>query len=297
VVVADPSADARRLAAERWREIDGHDRHELELVASTDALPQSIDVGIVATTSGPRLEALRGLLRERVVRHVVMEKFLFPSVAEYDEAEALLSAARAEGWVNTPRRLMGGWRRVAEIIGEERPIELRVTTTSRNAVGTTAVHFLDALAYLSGQRVFVADGRRLVRAPEASRRPGYIEYTGILTARAASGDRLSYEAVATGDVALVVHIVTPIMQIVIEESRSTMRWCAAPDDGVWHEEEFEMALQSEMSGDVVHALATRSVSDLPRFAESRELHTALLEAFAATEQAATGQRPDRVLVT
>ena len=70
-----------------------------------EQLPTELDLVVIATSSKPRLTILKSLLAKVKVTNIILEKFLFTGLTDYDEAEQLLQINHVNVWVNCPRRL------------------------------------------------------------------------------------------------------------------------------------------------------------------------------------------------
>ncbi len=149
------------------------------------ALPETggdFALAVFATNSADRraaYEAARGRVR---LSTVVFEKVLFPRLRDLDEVGADLAAAGIAAWVNCPRRAAPEYRRLRERLAGRGPVHLEVTGSSYG-LGSNAIHFLDLAEYLNRAPLAALDASGLLPGSAPSKRPGYVEIFGVLSAR------------------------------------------------------------------------------------------------------------------
>lgn len=269
IVVVD-ELPAARMAAERvWKTSSYKGR--FQALASLDDLPHVTDLAVVATNSKPRATIVHKLLGQGV-KNFILEKFLFPDLASYDNVLASLKAAEAKAWVNCPRRLFPGNEVLAsELRGKHLHYQVRANSTW--GMACNAIHFLDHLAFLTGDPPLTrVDNSRLEPGSTPSRRPGYIEFLGTLKVELGQQTFTASAADPWGD-----KIITIIdesgRRVVIDESRSQMLF----EDGrvrSWH-----VPYQSELTAAVVRDILSRGACALTGYEYSASLHRPLLRGF------------------
>lgn len=257
--VVEPSAEARARAESRYAEVRSPASARPSFLDQTSELPSGIDAAVIATNADARLAALKTLLSGRRVRHVILEKVLFPSVADLDEAGDLLDRAAAKAWVNCPRRLWPVYREMKDLLAGKRPFRLEVAGPQWG-LGSNAVHFLDLFQFLTGTTPDL-DASGLDAEPVASKRPGFLELTGTLRGSSPAGV-LSLTSTAAGAGPVSVRIEAPGVSRAIDEAA-----CGVP--------------QSRLTHVPVQELLATGACGLTPYAESAELHRRLLPAFLA----------------
>lgn len=297
VHVVDPSRDALGIARTRWQQIEGHDRHEVVWHASMAELEAPLAVAVIATSAPVRLEALRGLLERVEVDHVVLEKVLFQRKAEYTAAADLLSGTRTRAWVNTPRRLWPGYRSARECFAADRTVSLRVCAFDRQGLGTTAIHFLDTLAYLGGRLDFRLSGDFLQIARRKSRRAGYVEYSGTLFGYNATGGAFEFRSHEIAGAPVFVDIVSDERRLTIDETAGRARYADEQTGWEWRDREFVATLQSRLTHDVVNDLEAVGRCELPSLTDAAVLHLAIHDAIVSGHERLTGERLEAVPIT
>lgn len=279
VTAVDTSFQSLRLAQERVRQIRADSDGKFRFTTTLDDAPSRADIAIVATGAGVRRRVVDQILERGEVRHLLLEKFLFQRLEDYDAVGRHLAEVGTAAWVNTPRRLWPGYMMLASCFGGE-PVTCRVQAPATVGIGTSAIHFADLLAYLSRDSALELVGEGLERT--ASRHVGAFELTGTVRGGTPGGSFLEYRADARTSAPLLVSLSWPRARSVIREAEQRM-WLSTEDNGwSWSEEDFPTRLQSEMTDGVVADLLDTGSCGLPSYAESSVLHTAVLRSVAET---------------
>lgn len=297
VELYDPSPASRAQAVDRWREVAGAGQPMPAVLADAKRLSTHIDVAIIATPAAYRLDALAGILAMSTVRHIVLEKVLFQRASDYDKARAMVEAAGAQAWVNTPRRMWPSYRRLAHEIGHEPQVSCRVAAPRSLGLATNAIHFLDLLAFLSGSPATDLRADRLRLVADASRHRDAVEFEGTLYGFAPAGGAFEFAHLADAAAPVVVDISTPRRRILIDESRQLAHAAAAVDGWTWRQEPFGVLLQSELTHLVAADLIARDRCGLPSLAESCEVHLPYLEVLLDAYVRDTGSWTDTCPIT
>lgn len=281
VYAVDPSPSARANAARLFIESKGGADTSLKELESISALPARIDITIVATTAAGRRNLVASLLAQSAVKHVILEKFLFQAVADYADVSSLLTGRGVKAWVNCPRRLWPSYYKLRAAIGSGAgPVALSCATHARYGIGTSAIHMLDALAFLCGRADFRLHGdaidHEIIQNPR-----GGIEMTGSLYGASKAGDLFRYTSYREGELPSLVSVETAHLRAIIDEGAGKIRMATAAEGWVWQESEFKTMFQSQLTDKVVADLANTGKCLLPAYDESSKLHLACLEPMLA----------------
>lgn len=280
ISVVDPSPAALEVARQRYgeaapaagvRAVGFH-------AAIADVAAEDIDFCVVATGAGCRLEVLRELLSRKRVHNLVLEKVLFQSVAQLDEAAALLAPHGARTWVNCPRRQFAGYRQLRELFAGEDDLRLDVSG-SNWGLACNAIHFIDLWHFLGAPLAYALDCSGL-RGTLASKRPGYREVEGSLAGRAGAAEFRLAASVDDGP---------PGIQLVLESTRYHVRVEEAAQrctltrkaDGHVERLPFPLLYQSQLTHRVAQDALQSGRTELTPFAESAALHRPLLAGLLA----------------
>lgn len=271
--VVDPEPSAREVAASRYAEVDT----SAVTARFLADVPKNAeyDLAIVASSSLPRAGIVRSLLADSRVANMVLEKFLFPRLAEYDEIGRLLAEKRVNAWVNCPRRMFEDYRILRDSVCGPLHISVR---GGMWGLACNAIHFIDLASWLTGSAFVSFDTAGLDATLRDSRRSGYVELSGTLSSRNGSGSELSLHAMCGSDAPHLIQITAPDSQFLIDESGAVMTtW---KNGGGWRGETsvFHVRFQSELSQVFARDILLDGKCALPSFAESSAMHKGLLTA-------------------
>lgn len=264
IIVIEPVAAARDRAAARYAEVSSSSAAPLRFVDHIDALDARAAVGIIATSSLRRREVIEQLVAHGVVpRQLVLEKFLFPAVADYAAVAALVDPGTV---VNTPRRRWALYRSLRAHLRE--PFTLRVRGTSWGLC-CNAVHFGDVFAFLTGAEDVRFDFA-LAAGVVAAKRAGYVEMHGAITGHT-SASTLELQCVPGDVVALEVDVFVGGVEHRIDERTGACSGLGIAAGAP--------AFQSGDTGALVTSLLAGEATGLPTLAGSAAVHVPLLVGF------------------
>lgn len=278
IYLIDPSDAARAQAANLCRagmQMSG--RKELIDARDITTLPESLDVAIVATGAAERPAAIASLYETRRIAYLILEKFLFQREADYSDIAGRLAVEKSKAWVNCPRRLWPGYQKLRSMLHvDNSAVMLNCSTHSKFGIGTSAIHLLDTLAYLSGRTDFTLMGDRLDDELLQGKRGG-IEVTGQLYGFSAHNDFFSFTAHKKGSLPTITMVETAACRAIVDDAAKVMRVSHVDDDWRWVDMPFDTMLQSEMTHHIVSDLLDTGGCGLPSMAESSRLHLAILQ--------------------
>jgi len=264
IFVQDSSPDSLERAALRWNEVAGPQQiHELSFHSSIEELPRQLDLAIVATTADSRPQVVGEIAAHAGVRFWVLEKVLAQSEAGLDQIVSCIGDG-SRAWVNTPRRMMLWHRQIKAGLGLDHPMTLRVQGGAWG-LACNAVHFLDLLAWWTGETLQTVNTERLAVHWFESKRRGSWEVAGTLEAKFSGGSCALLSAA---------EIVEPAF---LEATDGRRTWLIREGDGLASRSDGleipgRVAFQSEMSAPLAESILEGRGCDLPTLDESVALH-------------------------
>lgn len=273
--VIDPDPAAEQLLLGRLRDSGVSADGDVRFETAMESLPGELDIAIVATRSDVRLSAIERLLTNCRPRFLILEKFLFPKLADYATAEACIGEAGVTAFVNCPRRLFPGYR----ALKQEAAGPVRFSVTGGNwGLACNSIHFLDLLNFLAPSENY--EVRSTLSQPFEAKRSGFVEFFGRIDVSDASGNRLE-----------LVCCEKPSGFGIVAEDRSGRRWSIDEVDqskinDVGQAESFPVPLQSDMTAGVIMDLLNTGACGLTPYCVSMRLHQVLLREFLRTYNAA-----------
>lgn len=295
VYVCDPSADSLRQCQQRLEETPGWRTHiQAEFVDAPSRLPAHLDLAIVATNSKHRWDALQRLLDQSEVKFLLLEKFLFPSPDPYRWAAELLGPQQSTTWVNCNRRVWPVYRELQrELAG--RKIHYRVSG-SQWGLACNSIHFIDQLAFFTGQQNYALDDVQLTLVDQ-QKRPGFIDFVGSLRGTTSRGDRFEITSEPQPGRPLEISIQADDIEFYINETEHTGWTVKRASQGTRVDREFINPYVSETTQIICQDILTHGRCDLPQYRESAALHLPLLEAFLQAYQHETQEEADLCPIT
>lgn len=186
--VYDLSDESLKVAEERYNQVESNNK-SVHFVNTLDVVPSEIDVVIVASSSKPRAAIVSAILASKAVKYMVLEKFLFPRLSEYEEIGSLIKQKLVKTWVNCPRRMWEGYEIIKQMIDKSKPIECLYEGGEWGMCCNT-IHFVDAFMYLNGMNHFSVNLNGLIQEVVDSKRAGYVEVHGTEVFTTANGSVL-----------------------------------------------------------------------------------------------------------
>lgn len=273
VDVVDPSQAARDRALYLLAEVGGLKRGQVNEIASLKGLSRSPDLAIVATNSIERLQVIETLVKAGTP-NMILEKVLFTRSQEYDEAASLFAKYGTRVWVNCGRRFAPKTDELLAVTSGKL-LDYRVEGAGWG-LACNVIHHLDEFAFLAGCDEIAMSGDELDSGTIPSKRPGYIEFTGRLSGRAANGSRFSASCVAGDFTGRRVTIEAEGLELTISQSDQTL---TISNVQAVRTVPFPIPLQSEVTAQhVTDILASRQPA-LPDYSTAALLHRPMLDVF------------------
>ena len=262
----DSDKHSLEIAKERFEQVLQVVDKKIHYADSLDVLPGELDIVIVATSSKPRAAIINNLLCSRQVKFMILEKFLFTKLSDYDQVERLLVQTNTLVFVNTPRRLWSGYQEIKGKLNSDSPIHL-VYQGSKWGLCCNSIHFFDLFQYLTGSDNFAVDVSELLPSIQQSKRVGYIELNGTILITTERGDVLT----------LTCHNDAPSL-MVLEQDNLSIVIDEGKNEYLINGKAYNLGVQyqSDLTGVVVDDLLTIGRCDLPTYELSANLHKLFL---------------------
>ncbi len=275
--VVEPSPKAQATAQERFASFKQKAPHEILFRTDLSDLPKSLDVTIVATNADVRKNVCVELLSKAKVRYLLLEKILFADPQDYEEVDRLLKAPDApKTWVNCCMRQMPIFQQIKDWMGFEKSFFVQASGSNYGLV-TNAIHHLDFVAYLTGCQNFTLQTELLDKNILASKRKGFLELSGTLTAQFEDGTQVVMQGFPTGELPVVVEVHTPNQRILVREAERRAWISKRESKWVWTDIEAVRPFQSILTTEFVESVLSKGTSVLTPFAESVRIHRQLLD--------------------
>lgn len=268
--IVDPLEQSLEISRQRFDEVNVLGK-QLICVKKIDELPKELEFVVISTNSKQRLDVLIKLFEYAKVKYLLLEKFLFPIIEEYEQAAFILEKQFTKIYVNCARRMWTSYQHLKTILNTESNIHLTVSGVNWN-LASNAIHFLDLLLYLVDEKEVTVDTSLLDEELIANKRAGYIEITGTLTITTLAGHKLTLISKKDGEDSMTISISSLSQQIEIDEINERMLL-----NGV--ERSFTLYHQSGLTNKVYEQLQQTGECQLVQYKEAAKEHLMLLNAF------------------
>lgn len=235
-------------------------------------LPERIDLVAITTTSIVRKGIIVQLLKQKKVKNMILEKYLFPYENDYKEMKDLFEKCNCRVWVNCTRRAQKSYQKIKKGLEKSESIQIMISG-SNWGMGCNSIHFLDIIAYLTGSATLQIDVNELEDKVIESKRNGYKEIVGTIRGCAGRCSDFSIVCYENGQLPLTLYVSSDITKVIINETKQTIN--VLQDDGNWKIEDFKMLYTSQIMGKIIQEILEKGSCDLASYEESAEIHLAL----------------------
>ena len=279
IYVQDISKQSLQIAKQRWEDacqttlaVSGVSNYpsyhnQITFVSSFDKLPKEIDIAIVATNADVRPQVVKQITAKCDVQFWILEKILAQSVTALDDIYILTRNSTC-AWVNIPRRMMTWHQQIREKLQSDIPLNI-TGSGSLWGMACNAIHYLDLVSWWSDEKLKGIDASKLDSKWIESKRKGFFEVTGKITAVYSGGTRLVLESSLEGS-PFKINVEGHNSVWEIDESKGI----AFGSDGIILNGKNEM--QSTMTSKLVDDILAGKNCELPKLSDSVKMHRVLL---------------------
>lgn len=274
IVVIDQSKNSLKIAKERYESMNtSGDKH---ILCYQNQLPENsvFDIAIIATSSKPRADIIKELLKKNKIKYLILEKILFQKKNDYIDIGKLLEKNGVKTWVNCSMRVMPFYSNLkGKFDGKKITYILH---GNQSGMATDLIHHIDFVSFLTGSTDLDVDIRLLDKKLKDSKRNGYLETTGSLSVFFKNGSQLLIRCDNNGQSPKIIEIFDEEKRYVIFENENRALVSKAPD---WKIETVKLDLpyQSQLTTTVIENLLSSGGIALPTYEESARLHLQTFE--------------------
>jgi len=221
VTVVEPNVAAHERINEHIAQTADASSKDVTLVTEIPASPQAFDLVVVATTTDTRRAVVDTLLDRHQVSVLILEKVLFPRVADLDEIGNRVKDLGVAAFVNCGRRTFPGYLELRDQLAG-RSVRSIAVRGNRFGLASNTVHFLDVAEFLTGAAITSVSAAGLQPGHVPSKRAGSVEVFGTLAAELSDGSRLTIECLDQDPVAVEVDVDADGLSVTIDEVGRTV---------------------------------------------------------------------------
>ena len=205
IYVQDISKQSLQIAKQRWEQVfktvcpdnvSGMTppaiQHKVTFLSSFEKIPKKINIAIVATNADVRPQVVKQIGTNSEVCYWILEKVLAQSTIMLSEILALTQNSSG-AWANIPRRLMAWHKQIRERLRSESTLKI-TGIGSLWGLACNGTHYLDLVSWWTDEKLRKIDTSKLDSKWIESKRKGFYEITGKITADYSGGTRLVLES-------------------------------------------------------------------------------------------------------
>ena len=185
----DLSQKSINLAKSRWQSFGIQTNNHK--IFWNNSLPSNLnffDVCIISSSSEKRATLVQQINKKFLIKYWIIEKVLAQSMSELSHLESLLVNVKG-AWVNTPWRSMDLFKSLKKEVNRNAPLKISFSGGSFG-IACNTIHFLDLTTWISGESLLSIDTSLLDDSWFESKRKGYFDVFGKLTAKFSGGTTL-----------------------------------------------------------------------------------------------------------
>ena len=271
----DPDNDVKNRAEKLIKEYETY-RKKFSIFECISETNKKFDLIIIATNSDIRLKVLREFFDHSHSDYVILEKVLFQSRKELDEAKKILIQNNSKAWINCFRRKWESYAKVKKLILDEK--DLFFSLEGNNwSMASNAIHFLDLFEWLSSSEISHIDVTNLDPVIHEAKRKGFIELSGTIMGEMNNTNRFKIKCSTDEDnFPIKIKILGKDIEVLISESTNSL---SIKKNNMIKESYFNDYLLSDLGGEIVKEILTKGQSGLSNFETSLQQHEKLLTSF------------------
>ena len=271
IYVLDPSKDSLKLSSERAKEIVNS--HVINFTTSWSDLPVDLDLVIVATGANVRSEVVKRLLKNHLVKNLILEKILFQDLKSYSEIGELIKKTKTPTWVNHARRMFSHYNEIKTVLmNNNEKVSFKVFGGNWG-LACNSLHFIDLFSFLSPSKIINIDTNLIDDCLSESKRKNHVEFTGTLNGEYENGNIFQITSFEGSYDDITICIFTKSHRWIVQEGKA-QKVIYLSKNNDFNE------ITSSFKAEVVSTLTTRAAndilisknSDLPNYEEACSSH-------------------------
>ncbi len=181
--------DKSAICLEKCKKISQNKKNlnSFYFIESVNEIKNDLDFVIVATNSDHRFSVLKELYRYKTPKFIILEKFLFNKLSNFEEAEKLFQLHSTKVWVN--QWMSTDFPDLSEIFGETEGVNISVTGKNWNLC-SNCVHWIEWFHYINSRKKIILFNSSLDNLIIENKRKGFFETFGSLEFHSINNNKL-----------------------------------------------------------------------------------------------------------
>ncbi len=275
----DPNEESLQNAQKLVNEVNPN--NNIKSLTFSKELPKNIEVDlcIISTSSNVRLKVLKQAITNFSIKNLILEKVLFQSIEELDEAKKIINKKEIKCWVNCYRREEECWREIKEFFSGNSNMKLYYGNSDWGMC-CNSIHIIDLAVWLFNDKIKYIKNSNLDNTIYESKREGFIELTGILNGELENGATFKLESIhGIPEKKVEFEIVSDTRKLKINEAEEKGTLYRKENNWIPEEYKFHIPFQSEKTQRIAKKILENGQCDLTALDESIEIHKPLLRSF------------------
>ena len=292
IVVVDYSEDSLNEAKKRWLIAGGNE--SLHKISWYQELPKEVktyDLGIIATSSKNRASLISNITSITNINYWIIEKILAQSVEELEIIKDATSNAK-KVYVNTPKRQMKWYKQIQSKLPNLKESKLQIIKSGGLwGLACNSIHYLDLVTHWTGETLVSINNSNLSKEWFKSKRKGYFEITGKLSAKFSKGTELILQSSKD--------IIENVLRIRLNQ-KSYCEIYEKKGISIFSDKSTlngKQDLQSEIGGPIITGILTKGDCELPTLFESCKLHSIFLNSMLEHWNKSFKNKDEKVPIT
>lgn len=249
--------------------------HEVYYCENSNSLPDVIDFLLISTGSRPRAAIFKDIAYRYKIKNVVFEKVLFQKESDFHEVATILNIKGIKSWVNCPRRMYEGYKALQPLF-KNKTVNMTVSG-GLWGMGCNSIHFLDVYSYLTESTDYTLSTEGVDHTIIDSKRVGYKEFTGTLTAHFANGGTVVLHS-ANNSISHLITLNTDDAFCCVSEIKKEC-WINSVERN--EVVAFPVPYQSQLTSIVLDSILDNGTCELATYEESTKIHLPLIKGLIA----------------
>ena len=253
--------------------------HKIQYSTNYIPIKEEIDFCLVASTADKRAVILSEISKLYNIKNLLLEKILFQNIEDFQSTKEFLNSKNINVWINHPRRMYPFYQKVKSLIKKTKVKSIQLSVVGNDwGLACNSIHFIDLLMYLMDTSLTKIESKKLDQKIIESKRPGYIEFTGQLSAVFSCGSILELISRNGKNEPLKIILQSPTLKIEIQEGENGFLKIYL-NNILIESIVLNSIYQSDLSTIVVDNIIKKKKITLPKFKDSVLAHELYISEF------------------
>lgn len=260
-------------------------------------LPNRAKLVIIATNADVRADVVKRLVSRVDIEYMLLEKVLFQDINSYHEVNDIIRKKSIVCYVNHPRRMFQHYINIKKYLTDVKNRHYSIIGGNWG-LACNGTHFIDLFTYLDNSKIKSLNLNHLDNKLISSKRPGYIEVSGMIYGELNSNNTFSLISKAGNTYPSQIIITDENNHVIIRESLIPSIYHLRLDNKIVVEHEIDtLTYQSDLSTRIIDNLINNNTIDLPLYVTVMDDHIIFIDRLLKWYSEQIGTYSDKILIT